>query len=70
MTAVESPVAGNIWQILVAVGDPVEAGHELIVIESMKMEIPVDAPHDGTVTALVVEESQAVLQGEHLITIE
>ena len=70
MTAVESPVSGNIWQILVAVGDSVKAGEELIVIESMKMEVPVDAPHDGTVAVLVVEVGQAVVQGEYLVTID
>ncbi|MDA1095612.1 MAG: acetyl-CoA carboxylase biotin carboxyl carrier protein subunit [Acidobacteria bacterium] len=70
MTEIGSPVAGNVWQILVAVGDVVEAGQELIVLESMKMEIPVEAPHNGTVVALATEDGASVEAGDLLITLE
>ncbi len=63
---VESEVQGTVWKHLVNVGDAVSAGDVLIIIESMKMEIPVEAPADGRVLELpaaceaAVEEEQVV----------
>ena len=70
MTEIASPVAGNVWQVLVAVGDEVSEGDELIVLESMKMEIPVEAPHSGRVTSLSVGDGTPVEEGDVLITLE
>ena len=70
MTEIGSPVAGNVWQVLVAVGDEVSEGDELIVLESMKMEIPVEAPHSGRVTSLSVGDGTPVEEGDVLITLE
>lgn len=55
-----------VWKIEVAAGDRVAAGDTLIVLESMKMEIPVAAPRAGTVAAILVEEKQAVAEGQKL----
>ncbi len=63
---IESEVAGTVWKVEVAVGDDVQAGDTLLILESMKMEIPVESPVDGRVAALpvsaedVVEEDQVV----------
>jgi len=70
VTEIGSPVAGNVWQVLVAVGDEVSEGDELIVLESMKMEIPVEAPHSGRVTSLSVADGTPVEEGDVLITLE
>ena len=55
-----------VLKINVAAGDRVRTGDTLIVLESMKMEIPVAAPHDGTVAAILVKEMQTVEEGQQL----
>ena len=55
-----------VLKIEVALGDRVEAGDTLIVLESMKMEIPVSAPRAGTVAAILVEEKQTVEEGQKI----
>jgi acetyl-CoA carboxylase biotin carboxyl carrier protein len=59
-TAATSDVSGTVWQVLVAVGDAVEEHQELILVESMKMEIPVLAPKAGTVVEILVRETEVV----------
>ncbi|MBS0560741.1 MAG: biotin/lipoyl-binding carrier protein [Proteobacteria bacterium] len=68
-TAIPSELNGTVWKIEVAVGDRVAAGDTLILLESMKMEIPVDAPCDGVVAAILVKEEQAVEEGDTLAVI-
>jgi biotin carboxyl carrier protein len=63
MALVRSEVAGNVWKIAVAVGQAVAVGDVLVIIESMKMEIPVEAPAAGTVRAIRVAEGEAVAEG-------
>jgi acetyl-CoA carboxylase biotin carboxyl carrier protein len=58
-----------VFQVLVAAGDQVSAEQELIILESMKMEVPVEAPHAGTVAALHVAEGEAVAEGQVLLTL-
>ncbi len=65
-TKVPSELNGMVWKIEVAVGDRVSEGDTLILLESMKMEIPVAAPCDGVVSAILVKEEQAVVEGETL----
>lgn len=57
-------------EILVAVGDSVQAGDKLILLESMKMVIPVQAPHDGVVTAVLCQTGESVQAGIPLIELE
>lgn len=70
MADIEAHITGNIWKIEVAVGDKVEDGDTVIILESMKMEIPVEAEDDGTVKEILCEEGQAVSEGDVLIVLE
>ena len=66
---IPAPMAGSVKEILVAIGDPVTAGQEILIIESMKMEIPVESPAAGRVTEIPVSPPQVVEEGELLIRI-
>jgi acetyl-CoA carboxylase biotin carboxyl carrier protein len=65
---VRSPTVGRVLEVLVAVGDSVRSGDELIVIESMKMEIPVTSARDGTVKEIRVEVGTQV-QADDLVAV-
>ncbi|MDD2841159.1 MAG: urea carboxylase [Tolumonas sp.] len=67
--AVESLVSGNVWQILVNEGEQVKAGQPLLIIESMKMEIEVLAPHAGVVINVCREAGQQVRAGQRLLVL-
>ena len=70
MADVPAPMAGSVFQILVAVGDTVSEADELVILESMKMEIPIEAPAAGTVGSIAVEVGQSVQEGDRLLTLE
>jgi acetyl-CoA carboxylase biotin carboxyl carrier protein len=61
-------MVANVWKVVVAEGDQVEEGDTLVILESMKMEIPVLAENSGTVTQLKVVEGEVVQEG-HLIAV-
>jgi len=61
---VRAEMVANVWKVLVAEGDAVADGDTLVILESMKMEIPVIAEVDGTVTTLGVSEGQVVQEGD------
>lgn len=67
---VESEVTGNVWKVQVAVGATVAVGDVLMILESMKMEIPVEAPVAGTLSELLVAETDAVDEDQVLAIIE
>ena len=67
---IESEVQGNVWKVLVSEGESVTVGQVLLIIESMKMEIPVESPAAGRVTALKVAEEQAVEEDQVLAVVE
>ena len=67
---VESEVQGNVWKIEVAVGDRVAAGDVLLILESMKMEIPVESPIAGVVSELKVAVEAAVEEEEIVAVID
>ena len=69
-TEVQAPLAGNIWEVLVNVGDSVEEDDELVIIEALKMENPVYAPADGTVKEIKVAKGDIVEEDDVLIIIE
>jgi acetyl-CoA carboxylase biotin carboxyl carrier protein len=69
-TEVLVPLAGNIWLVLVEVGDEVEEDDELVVIEALKMENPVYAPCDGVVTVIKVKKGDVVEDDDLLMIIE
>jgi acetyl-CoA carboxylase biotin carboxyl carrier protein len=60
----------TVWRVLVAPGAEVVAGDELILLESMKMEIPVVAPRGGRVAAIPVAEGQPVAEGDVLVELD
>jgi len=66
---VESLIAGSVWKIQAKVGDEVEEEEILLIIESMKMEIPVEAPEGGQVLEIRVQEGQAVEEGDVLVVL-
>ncbi|MBO9352975.1 biotin/lipoyl-binding carrier protein [Bordetella petrii] len=61
---IASDITGTVWKILVQPGDTVEEDDPLLIMESMKMEIPVMAPEAGTVERVCVSEGQSVSEGE------
>ncbi|MEE4359956.1 MAG: biotin/lipoyl-binding carrier protein [Pseudomonadales bacterium] len=67
---VKSEVAGSVWEIAVAEGEAVAAGATLILIESMKMEIPVEAPVAGILTRLCVAQGDAVDEGQLIAVLD
>ena len=70
MTLVRAEITANVWQVRTEVGAQVAAGQELVILESMKMEIPVEAPCAGVVTELRVQPDDKVVEGDVLIVIE
>ena len=69
-TNVEAEMVANVWKVLVAPGATVASGDTLVILESMKMEIPVEAPVDGTVSAVNVEEGGVVQEGDVIAVID
>ena len=69
-TNVEAEMVANVWKVLVAAGAAVTAGETLVILESMKMEIPVEAPVDGTVGVVNVEEGGVVQEGDVIAVID
>jgi biotin carboxyl carrier protein len=69
-TRVESAVTGSVWKIEATQGKKVKEDDVLVVIESMKMEIPVLAPAAGTVKELLVAEDESVDEGQALVVLE
>jgi acetyl-CoA carboxylase biotin carboxyl carrier protein len=70
MADIEAHITGNVWKIEVEMGDQVEDGDTVVILESMKMEIPVEAEDDGTVKEIRCEEGQAVSEGDVLVVLE
>jgi acetyl-CoA carboxylase biotin carboxyl carrier protein len=67
---VEAHITGTVWKVEVAVGDAVQEGDTVVILESMKMEMPVEAELEGTVSEVLVEEGQAVSEGDPLVVLE
>ena len=70
MAEVRAPMAGTVFEILVGPGDVVSEGDELLILESMKMEIPVEAEAAGTVASIDCEAGQPVQEDDILLTLE
>jgi len=67
---VTAELTGNLWKVVVSEGQEVQADDTLMILESMKMEIPVNAPKAGRVTRIHVKEGQAVQEGQLLADID
>ncbi|GGA62107.1 acetyl-CoA carboxylase biotin carboxyl carrier protein subunit [Ornithinibacillus halotolerans] len=70
MNEVKAMMAGNVWKIVVAVGDTVEEDQDIVILESMKMEIPIAAEESGVVKEIKVQEGDFVNEGDIIAIIE
>ena len=70
MAEVRAEITANVWQVPATVGQTVAEGDELVILESMKMEIPVLAEGSGTLTRLHVAEGDVVQEGDLIAIIE
>jgi acetyl-CoA carboxylase biotin carboxyl carrier protein len=67
---IEAHITGTVWKIEVKVGDDVADGDTVVILESMKMEMPVEAEDDGKVAEIRCEEGQSVSEGDVLVILE
>jgi acetyl-CoA carboxylase biotin carboxyl carrier protein len=67
---VEAHITGTVWKIECQIGQEVDEGDTLVILESMKMEMPVEAEDPGTVKEIVCKEGQSVSEGETLVVLE
>jgi acetyl-CoA carboxylase biotin carboxyl carrier protein len=70
MQDVTAPMTGVVLDVVVGLGAQVQAGDELVIVESMKMEIPVESPAPGCVAEVLVEPQQRVEEGDLLLRLE
>jgi acetyl-CoA carboxylase biotin carboxyl carrier protein len=69
-TEVQAHITGTVWKILVKPGDSVVSEQVLVILESMKMEMPVESPEAGKVLRIAVAEGASVDEGDVLLTLE
>lgn len=67
---IKAPITGNVWKIVKNVGDNIEEYETLMILESMKMEIPVEAPSPGKIIEIKVQEGISVIEGDVLAIVE
>jgi acetyl-CoA carboxylase biotin carboxyl carrier protein len=67
---VEAHITGTVWKIECEIGQQVNEGDTVVILESMKMEMPVEAEDDGTVKEIACEEGQSVSEGDTLVVLE
>jgi acetyl-CoA carboxylase biotin carboxyl carrier protein len=65
-----SPITGNVWKIVKKVGEQVEEYETIMIMESMKMEIPVEAPQDGKILEIKVKEGDSVIEEDIVALLE
>ncbi|RYG71825.1 acetyl-CoA carboxylase biotin carboxyl carrier protein subunit [Lentibacillus lipolyticus] len=70
MTEIKASMAGSVWKIVVSEGETVEEDQDIVILESMKMEIPIPAESDGTVKELKVAEGDFVNEGDTIAILE
>jgi acetyl-CoA carboxylase biotin carboxyl carrier protein len=70
VSEVQAEMVANVWKVVVAEGDAIAAGDPIVILESMKMEIPVESPVDGTVKEVRVEEGGVVQEGDVIAVVE
>ncbi len=67
---IKAHITGTVWKIEVAVGDEVEEDDDFVILESMKMEMPISAEFDCVVTKILVKEGDAVEEGQTLVEVD
>ena len=70
MPDIEAHITGTVWKIECEVGDEVHEGDTVVILESMKMEMPVEAEDEGRVAEILVQEGQSVSEGDTLVVLE
>jgi acetyl-CoA carboxylase biotin carboxyl carrier protein len=70
LPVVEAHITGTVWKIEVEIGDQVQEGDTVVILESMKMEMPVEAEDPGVVKEIQCEEGQSVSEGDALVVLE
>ena len=70
MATIDAHITGTVWKIEVSVGDSIEEGDVVAILESMKMEMPVEAEDSGTVAELLCAEGDAVNEGDPLVRLD
>jgi acetyl-CoA carboxylase biotin carboxyl carrier protein len=70
MAEIRAPITGNVWKILVAVGDDVEVEQIVAILESMKLEIPVESELAGRVSKVVVAEGDSIGEDDPMFELE
>jgi acetyl-CoA carboxylase biotin carboxyl carrier protein len=70
VTDVKAELVGNLWKIVVEVGQAVDEDDTLMILESMKMEIPITSPTAGTVTQILVAEGEVVQEGQTVAIVD
>ena len=70
MAEVKAELVGNLWKIVTEVGQQVEEDDTLMILESMKMEIPITSPLAGTVKQILVSEGEVVQEGQTVAVVE
>ena len=70
MPNVEAHITGTVWKIECSIGQDIAEGDTLVILESMKMEMPVEAEDEGTVKEIKCEEGQSVSEGDTLVVLE
>jgi acetyl-CoA carboxylase biotin carboxyl carrier protein len=70
MADIPAHITGTVWKIEVKVGDQVDLDDTVVILESMKMEMPVEAEDEGTVKEIRCEEGQSVSEGDVLVVLE
>ncbi len=67
LITIESEITGNVWKIEAAAGTATEEDDVILILESMKMEIPVESPEKGTIQEILVNEGDQVQEGQGLV---
>ncbi|HET6284189.1 MAG TPA: acetyl-CoA carboxylase biotin carboxyl carrier protein subunit [Polyangia bacterium] len=67
MPSINAHITGTVWKIEVKLGDTVAEGQTVVILESMKMEMPIESPSAGKVTAILVKEGESVAEGAPVI---
>ena len=70
MAEVLAEMVANVWKVVVAQGDAISEGDPIVILESMKMEIPVESPVGGTVKEIKVQEGGVVQEGDVIAVVE
>ena len=70
MAEIRAEMVANVWKVVVAEGDAVADGDTLVILESMKMEIPVLAEESGTLVRLAVAEGDVIQEGDLIAVVE